>query len=74
MARWKAWLCRLGRPGTADAGDALGRLAVGFLDAGDDAMVYPDHDIAPPAFGREGSFEVQFAGHDVACTVSGSTC
>ena len=65
---------QVGQAGHGHAGEALGRLAVGFLDAGDDAMVYPDHDIAPPAVGREGSFEVQFAGHDVACTVSGSTC
>jgi hypothetical protein len=44
------------------------------LDAHDHATLYPDHDVIAPAIGREGSFEVQFTGHDEACTVSGSTC
>ena len=70
MARWKAWLCRLGRPGSDDAGDALGRAVAGLLDAGDDAVVYPDHDVAPPAVGRQRQFEVQFTRHAAACTVS----
>ena len=65
---------QVGQAGHGYAGEALGRAVAGFLDAGDDAVVYPDHDIMPPAIGREGSFEVQFTGHDEACTVSGSTC
>ena len=65
---------QVGQAGHRDAGDALGRAVARRLDAHDHAALYPDHDIAPPAVGREGGFEVQFTGHDEACTVSGSTC
>ena len=45
------------------------------LDGTDDeAVIYPDHDVALPAVRHQRRFEVQFTGHGQPCTVSGSTC
>ena len=61
---------QVGQAGHDHAGDAFGRLVVRFLDAVDDAAVYPDHDIAPPAFGQERQFEMKSARHDPVVTLS----
>ena len=70
MARWKAWLCRLGRPGTTtpetrSAGPPSGSSTLAMMP-----WSIRDHDIAPPAVRRQRQFEVQFARHDRVVTLS----
>ena len=52
MARWKAWLCTLATPGTADAGKALGACGGRGTSVAMAVIVRPvdrDQHIAPPA-------------------------
>jgi len=65
---------QIGQAGHRDARNAFGGAAARSLDTDDEAVIYPDHDVALPAVRHQRRFEVQFTGHGQPCTVSGSTC
>ena len=56
MARWKAWLCRLGRPGSTTPETRWASPRPGSSRPSDEAVVDRDHEVAPPAVGRQRQF------------------
>ena len=62
MPRWKVWLCRFGRPGTAAPEKRVASPAsTPGLDGGDDAVRDGDADVVAPAARHERGREMQLA-------------